>query len=71
MSWKKVFENGSPVRAEIVKSILLEHEIPAVVLNKQESVYKIHGYYEVLVPAGEVMKALNIVANEVRFESEG
>jgi hypothetical protein len=66
-NWKKVFENGSPVRAEIVKSVLEEHEILAVILNKKESIYQIHGQYEVMVPSGEMLKALNIVRNEITF----
>jgi hypothetical protein len=66
-NWRKVFENGSPVRAEIVKSVLEESNIPAVVLNKKESVYQIHGQYEVMVPTEEVLRALNIIENEITF----
>ena len=66
-NWQPVFKDSSPVRAEIVKAILEENEIPAVVLNKQESVYKLHGTYEVLVPKNEFLKAINIVKNEITF----
>ncbi len=66
-NWRKVFENGSPVRAEIVKSVLEENNIPAVVLNKKESVYQIHGQYEVMVPTEEALWALNIIKNEITF----
>ncbi|WP_113923673.1 putative signal transducing protein [Cognataquiflexum aquatile] len=66
-NWQKVFSDGSPVRAEIVKSVLEENGIPAVVMNKIESVYRIHGQYEVMVPQIEFSKALNIVKNEISF----
>ncbi|EMS34863.1 hypothetical protein C943_03185 [Mariniradius saccharolyticus AK6] len=66
-NWQPVFKDSSPVRVEIVKAILEENDIPAVVLNKQESVYKLHGAYEVLVPKNEFLKAINIVKNEITF----
>ncbi|MFD2200107.1 putative signal transducing protein [Shivajiella indica] len=66
-NWKKVFEDGSPVRAEIVKGFLEDCGIQAVILNKKESVYQIHGQYEVMVPYTEALKAINIVKNEISF----
>ena len=66
-NWQPVFQDGSPVRAEIVKAILGENEILAVVLNKQESVYKLHGAYQVMVLKNEFLRALNIVKNEITF----
>lgn len=66
-NWQKVFSDGSPVRAEIVKSVLEENEISAVVLNKKESVYQIHGQYEVMVQDKDFLKALNIVKYEISF----
>lgn len=66
-NWQKVFEDGSPVRAEIVKGVLEENDIQAVILNKKESVYQIHGHYEVLVPTSEALVAINIVKNEITF----
>lgn len=66
-NWQPVFKDSSPVRAEIVKAILGENDISAVVLNKQESVYKLHGAFEVLVPKNDFLRALNIVKNEITF----
>jgi hypothetical protein len=66
-NWQPVFKDSSPVRTEIVKAILEENDIPAVVLNKQETVYKLHGAYEVLVPKNEFLRAINIVKNEITF----
>ncbi len=66
-NWKKVFETGSPVRAEIVKGVLEGFEIEAVVLNKKDSIYQIHGQYEVMVPKEAASKAVNIIENEITF----
>jgi hypothetical protein len=66
-NWNKVFESPMQVRAEIVKGVLEEHQIPAVVLNKKETVYQIFGYYEVHVQHEHVMEATNLVQNEISF----
>jgi len=66
-NWIKVFEDPSQIRAEIVKGVLEENEISAVVLNKQESVYKLMGTFEVLVPNEEFMAATQLIQNEITF----
>jgi hypothetical protein len=66
-NWKKVFEAGSPIRVEIVKGVLQEFGIDAVILNKKDSIYLIHGQYEVLVSKEDAQKALNIIKNEITF----
>lgn len=69
MNWQKVFEDSSPVRAEIVKGVLEDNNIPSVIINKKESVYQIHGHYEVMVPVNDVLRAINIVKNEISFSN--
>lgn len=66
-NWSKVFEDGSPVRVEIVKGVLEAHGIGAFILNKKEFAYKIHGHYEVMVPEPDAMRAANIIQNEITF----
>ncbi|UJP65370.1 putative signal transducing protein [Mongoliitalea daihaiensis] len=66
-NWKKIFADGSPVRAEIVKSILEERGITAVILNKKETAYQIHGHYEVMVAEQNQEEALTIVQHEITF----
>ncbi|MFN3801357.1 DUF2007 domain-containing protein [Belliella pelovolcani] len=66
-NWSKVFEDGSPVRAEIVKGVLESHGIPAFILNKKESAYKINGYSEVMVPEKDHQEASKIIQNEITF----
>lgn len=66
-AWQKVFESESAIRAEIVKGVLEENGITAIVLNKKESVYQIHGSYQVMVSSGETIQAINIIHNEITF----
>lgn len=68
-NWKKVYEDSSPVRAEIVKGVLEDNGIQAVILNKKESVYQIFGNYEVMVPVNDALRAVNIVKNEISFSN--
>jgi len=65
--WLKVFESSMLIRAEIVKGVLQEHDITAVVLNKKESVYQIHGSYQVMVAPENALAAINIIKNEISF----
>lgn len=66
-NWVRVFEDQNQIRAEIVKGVLEENGIPAVVLNKLETVYKLFGTFEVLVPNGEVLSAMQLIQNEIAF----
>ena len=66
-NWNKVFESPMQVRAEIVRSILEENQIQAVVLNKKETVYQIFGNYEVHVQHEDMMLATNLIQNEITF----
>lgn len=66
-NWVKVFEDQSQIRAEIVKAILAENKISAVVMNKKETVYHVFGTYEVLVVQGDVPAAMQLIQNEITF----
>ena len=39
-NWVKLKARSNPLELEITKQMLEEHDIPAVVLNKQDSSYK-------------------------------
>jgi hypothetical protein len=66
-NWVKVFETEKQIRAEIVKGVLEENEIKAVVLNKKETVYQIFGTYQVLVLKEDILLATNLIQNEITF----
>ncbi len=66
-NWIKVFEDQNQIRAEIVKAVLEENGIPAVVMNKKETVYHVFGAYEVLVIQADGLAAVQLIQNEITF----
>ncbi|SEF77628.1 putative signal transducing protein [Algoriphagus boritolerans] len=66
-SWIKVFEDQNQIRAEIVKGVLEENGIAAVLMNKKETAYQVLGTYEVLVSQGDVIAAMQLIQNEISF----
>jgi hypothetical protein len=57
-NWIKVFTTENAYTAEIIKQALIENEIPAVVMNKQDSSYKSFGVLTVLVHPADFDKAI-------------
>lgn len=66
-NWIRVFEDQNQIRAEIVKGVLEEKGVPAVVLNKKETVYQLLGTYQVLVPNDQAIHALQMIQHEIEF----
>ncbi len=66
-NWQKVYTTHNIHRAEIVKGVLEAHNIPAVVLSKKDTSYHF-GHCEVMAPAEDTIKALKIIADEIKFE---
>ncbi len=66
-SWQNVYSDELMYRAEIVKSVLLENNIKSVILSKKDSAYHL-GRYEVLVNPDEVLRAIKIIKEDIRFE---
>ena len=65
--WQKVYQDNLEHRAEIVKAVLEDNEIPAVVINKKDSAYQL-GHFEVLVDQDDIMKGKKIIEDDIRFE---
>ncbi len=59
--WIKIFTSSDFYRAEIVKQVLIENAIDAVLLNKQLSGYNI-GAVEVYIHQEDFSKAVEIMA---------
>lgn len=57
VQWVKVFATTDPIEAGIVKTMLNEHGIPTIEMNKQDSVYVVIGELELLVPTGHADEA--------------
>jgi len=66
--WQKVFSTDQLHRAEIVKSILNDHHMNAVLINKKDSSYHNFGDIEVHVTSDYTQRALHIIENDVNFE---
>ena len=60
--WIKIFTSTDFYRAEIVKQVLIEHHIDAVLLNKQDSSYRSFGAIEVYIYQEDFSKAVEIMA---------
>jgi len=58
--WVLIYETNKGFEAEIVKGMLLEHEIEAFIINKQDSSYHF-GSIEMYVSANDVMKAKTLI----------
>lgn len=65
--WQKVFENSVQHRVEIVKAILEDHDIAAVIVPKKDSAYQF-GHFELVVAPDDVIQALKIINEEISFE---
>jgi hypothetical protein len=63
-----VYTTSSPIRAELVRGVLDQSDIVAIVVNKKDSSYQAFGELEIHVKASDVLRALKILADEVEFE---
>lgn len=64
--WQKVFEDKTGHRAEIVRAILEENHLSAIVVPKKDSSYHF-GHFEVHVPHEDVIKAVKIITEDIKF----
>jgi hypothetical protein len=66
--WSVIYKTKNSSRAEIVKGVLVESGINAVIVNKSDSSLPLsHGQLEILVPCDVVLRALKIVNDEIAF----
>ena len=65
--WQVVYKSENAHRAEIVRAILEEKELNPVLINKKDSNYHF-GLFEVYVSPDNVIPALKILENEIKFE---
>ena len=65
--WRQVYKDKQVHRATIVRDVLEDRNIEAMMIDKKDSMYGF-GYYLVQVPADEVILALKIIQDEIQFE---
>lgn len=66
-NWSKIYATNKFHEAEIVKAVLEDHDIAAVILNKKDSSYHF-GFFEIHVKKDLTLKAIKIIQDDVRFE---
>ena len=68
-NWESIYATPLPYRAELAKALLHEHDILAVVVNRQSSSYPDIGWgkVEVHVLAKDAILAKVILENEAAF----
>ena len=57
----KLFSTDNPNKAEIIKQMLEENNINVVLLNKQDSSYKMFGFVEIYVEERNVNTAKDLI----------
>ncbi len=68
MNWQKIYGTNNLPQAEIIRSLLQEHDIQAIILNKRDSAYNLFGEVEVHVLRKEVIKAIQLLKHELETE---
>lgn len=58
--WVKIYTSADFYKSEMVRQVLIDHEIEAVMLNKQDSQYKF-GDIEVYINKANFQEALEII----------
>jgi hypothetical protein len=67
-NWTKVFESKQEHKVEIVKDVLFDRGLDAVIINKKDTAYNIFGQYEVHVAPEHAVRAIRVIENDIKFE---
>jgi len=67
-NWQKVYDTENEYRAKIVRDILSKSGLSPVILNKKDRSFNDFGGFDVVVKPDEVIVALKIIDDEIRFE---
>ncbi|BDC97927.1 putative signal transducing protein [Persicobacter psychrovividus] len=65
---EKAYETKNLQRATIVRDILEERGIPAFLMDKKDLAYGIFGSYQILVERDDLLRAQQIITNDIRFD---
>ncbi len=65
-NWLKIFTSTNYIQSEIIKQVLNEHQIDAVVLNKRDSSHGTFGHVEVYIHREDFGDAIELlIANQI------
>lgn len=62
MNWVKVYSSPNLQHVELLRHLLKENDIEAIVMNKQDSIYVTIGEIELLVNRDKVLLAKKIIS---------
>jgi len=66
-NWKTVFKTDKLYQVQIVKDYLQDKELQPIIVDKKDSAYQL-GYYEIVVTVEEVMRAIKLIEDDIKFE---
>ncbi|MDH5475206.1 MAG: hypothetical protein OEX22_05895 [Cyclobacteriaceae bacterium] len=66
--WQKIYSDQLQHRAEIVRSVLFEKGINSVIVNNKNSAFNNFGSFEIKVERHNILKAIKIIDDDIRFE---
>ncbi len=66
--WKKVYSTENGIQAELIRGLLENNEIRAVIVNKRDSQYNDFGDVEIHVPTNKVLTAIKIIQDVIDSE---
>ncbi|HET8858579.1 hypothetical protein [Marivirga sp.] len=66
-NWKTVYKTDKLYQAQIVKDYLQDKDLQPIIVDKKDFAYQL-GYYEIVVTVDEVMRAIKLIEDEIRFE---
>jgi len=67
--WTVVYKSPNNSRTEIVKGVLTDRGINAVIINKKDSTLHLNnGQIEVLVQKSSALDAMKIINDEITFD---
>ena len=61
--WFKIFSSTELIQVEIIKNLLLSKNIPAVIMNNQDSSYLMFGTIDLYINLKNKNKAINLLKN--------
>jgi hypothetical protein len=65
-NWVRIYSTSANYKAELLKGLLMENDINAIILNKQDSAY-LFGEFELYVLTDELVKAQHIISTQEQF----
>lgn len=64
--WSKIYETQDAIDAEIIVTMLREHQIDAVSMNKRDSSYLAFGMIEVYCQSENTIAALHLIQQQAK-----